>query len=147
MGFVGLCLLVGAAAGAITATSVRTWYLSLTPPPLTPPNWVFGPVWGTLYVLIGVAGWLVWRRAGATRAIRLWGWQLLLNALWTPAFFGLHRTDVGLLVLLGLLGLIVWTTRTFYRVSRPAAVLMLPYLAWAGFATYLNAGFWWLNQA
>jgi translocator protein len=144
---VGLCLLVGVADGAVTATSVRGWYLSLTPPPGTPPNWVFGPVWGALYILMGVAAWLVWRQCGASRPIRLWGWQLLLNALWTPAFFGLHSPGLGLLVILALLVLLVLTTRAFVRISRPAAWMMLPYLAWAAYAAYLNAGFWWLNVA
>ncbi len=147
VGFVGLCLLVGLAEGGVTATSLGTWYLALNRPPLTPPNWLFAPVWLTLYVLIGIAGWLVWRRAGAARPIRLWGWQLLANALWTPAFFGLHRTDLALLVIAAMLVLTIETIRLFARISRPAALLMLPYLAWTGFAAYLNAGFWWLNQA
>lgn len=147
VGFVGLCLLVGAASGGLTACSVRTWYLTLAAPPLTPPNWLFGPVWMVLYVLVGVAGWLVWRRAGGTRPVRLWGWQLLANALWTPAFFGLHRTDLGLLVIVAMLALIALTIRAFARVDRRAAWLMVPYFAWTGFAAYLNAGFWWLNLA
>jgi len=142
---VGLCLLVGAADGELAASSLGTWYLSLTPPPGTPPNWVFAPVWSTLYVMIGLAGWLVWRRAGASAPLRLWGWQLLLNALWTPAFFGLHSTAAGLGVILALLLLILLTLRAFVTVERVAAALMLPYAAWAGYAAYLTAGFWWLN--
>jgi benzodiazapine receptor len=144
---VGLCLLVGAAASAITGTSVHTWYLSLARPPGTPPNWLFGPVWGLLYVLIGVAAWLVWRRTGAGRTVRIWGWQLMANALWTPAFFGLRSPVAGLLVMAVLLPLIVLTIRSFWRVNRTAAWILVPYLAWVGYAAYLNAGFWWLNQA
>jgi benzodiazapine receptor len=142
-----LCLLVGAAASAITGTSVHTWYLSLARPPGTPPNWLFGPVWGLLYVLIGVAAWLVWRRTGAGRTVRIWGWQLMANALWTPAFFGLRSPVAGLLVMAVLLPLIVLTIRSFWRVNRGAAWILVPYLAWVGYAAYLNAGFWWLNQA
>jgi translocator protein len=145
VGFIGLCLLVGAAGGALTAAAIRTWYLTLTPPPLTPPNWLFAPVWTTLYVMIGGAGWLVWRRHGAGPAIRLWGWQLAANAVWTPAFFGLHSPGLGLAVILVLLGLIGATIRRFWRDHRLAAALMMPYCAWTVFATYLNAGFWWLN--
>jgi tryptophan-rich sensory protein len=145
VGFIGLCLLVGAAGGALTAAAIRTWYLTLTPPPLTPPNWVFGPVWTTLYVMIGGAGWLVWRRRGAGPAMRLWGWQLAANAVWTPAFFGLHSPGLGLAVILVLLGLIGLTIRAFWRVQRLAAALMMPYCAWTVFAAYLNLGFWWLN--
>jgi translocator protein len=147
VGFVGLCLLVGVADGAVTASSVRAWYLSLTPPPGTPPNWVFGPVWGVLYVLMGVAAWLVWHRSGASRPVRLWGWQLLLNALWSPAFFGLRSPLLGLAIIIPLLIVLAVTVRAFARISRLASWLMAPYLVWTAYATYLNAGFWWLNQA
>lgn len=124
---------------------MATWYLSLTSPPGTPPNWVFGPVWTALYVLIGFAGWRAWRRAGASAAVRLWGWQLFVNALWTPAFFGLHSTAAGLVVIVALWPPLVLTVRAFLNVDRIAAALMLPYAAWTGYATYLAAGFWWLN--
>ena len=146
MGFVGLCLLVGAAEAALAAGAVRGWYLSLACPPGTPPSWVFGPVWTALYVMIGVAGWLVWRRAGAGRPLRLWGWQLAANAAWTPAFFGLRSPTLAFAVSLVLLALIVLTIHAFARLCRPAAWLMLPYLAWSGYAAYLAAGFWWLNS-
>jgi tryptophan-rich sensory protein len=132
------------ADGAVTALSVRTWYLTLTPPPGTPPNWVFGPVWTVLYVMMAVAAWLVWR-VGSMRAVRVWGWQLLLNALWTPAFFGLQSTGLGLVLIVSLLVMVAVTLMIFRRVQPIAALLMVPYLAWVGYATYLNAGFWWLN--
>jgi tryptophan-rich sensory protein len=145
VGFVGLCLLVGAVGGMVTARSVGTWYLSLTRPPGTPPPWVFGPVWTTLYVMIGVAGWLVWRRTGPSGSIRLWGWQLLVNAIWTPAFFGLRSPALGLVLILGLLALVAQTIRAFARIDRHAAFLMTPYFIWSCYATWLNAGIWWLN--
>jgi len=145
VGFVGLCLLVGAADGELAASSLGTWYLSLTPPPGTPPSWVFAPVWATLYVLVGVAGWLVWRRIGAGPPLRLWGWQLLLNALWTPAFFGLRSTAAGLVVLLLLWPLVLLTMHAFRGLDRVAAALLLPYALSIGYAAYLAAGFWWLN--
>lgn len=146
VGFVGLCLLVGAADAAISSYAVRHWYLSLTRPPGTPPNWVFGPVWGVLYVLMGVAGWLVWRRVGAARPLRLWGWQLAANAAWTPFFFGLHNPPLALADMVVLLALLVFTVRSFRRVHPVAAALLLPYLLWTGYAAYLNAGFWWVNS-
>lgn len=145
VGFVGLCLLVAVSAGAVTQTSVRTWFLTLTRPAGTPPNWVFGPVWTTLYVLMGVAAWRVWRVPGTRPLLRLWGWQLLANAAWTPVFFGLHQLALGLLVILVLLALVALTIRAFRRADRPAAGMLVPYFAWVSFATYLNAGFWWLN--
>jgi tryptophan-rich sensory protein len=146
LGFVGLCLLVGAASGGLTANSLRTWYLTLTAPPLTPPRWVFGPVWAALYVAIGVAGWMVWRRSVSVRPLRLWGWQLLANALWAPAFFGLHRPDLALVMIAAILVLTGLTINAFARVSRLAAWLMVPYLVWICFTAYLNVGFCWLNR-
>lgn len=111
-----------------------------------PPDWLFAPVWSTLYVVMGVAGWLVWRRAGAARPLRLWGWQLAASALWPAAFFGLHNPPLAVAVMLVLLPLIGATAWSFRRLHRPAAWLMLPYLAWTLFAAYLNIGFWWLNR-
>ncbi len=145
VGFIGLCLLVGAAGSTLTADSVRGWYLTLTRPPGVPPNWAFPVVWTTLYVMMGTAAWLAWRRPGHRPALLLWGWQLLANALWTPAFFGLQSPPLGLLVLGALLPLIGLTIRAFLPLDRRAALLMLPYLLWSLYATYLNLGFWWLN--
>ena len=146
LGFVGLCLLVGAAGGSLTAEAVRHWYPSLTAPPLTPPSWVFAPVWTALYIDIGVAAWLVWLRPGSFAALRVWGWQLAANAAWPAAFFGLRNPALGLIVIALMLVLTAATIIAFYRRRRVAAWLMMPYLAWSLFATYLNAGFWWLNR-
>ena len=146
IGFVGLCLLVGGADAALINSAVRGWYPSLVLPPATPPDWVFPPVWAALCLTMGVAAWLVWRRAGATRPLRLWGWQLAASALWGPAFFGLHNPPLALAVILVMLALIVATMHSFVRLNRIAVWLMLPYLLWSGFAAYLNAGFWWLNS-
>ncbi|MGH7155862.1 MAG: TspO/MBR family protein [Acetobacteraceae bacterium] len=145
MGFIGLCLLVGAADSALTAGAARAWYLSLTPPPGTPPDQLFGPVWAALYIMVGIAGWMVWRRSSATRPLRLWGWQLAVTAIWAPAFFGLHRPLLGVAVLAILIVLTVLTIRSFRPIHRGAARLMVPYLLWIGYTLYLNAGFCWLN--
>ena len=146
VGFIGLGLLVGAADAAVGSGAIRHWYPSLTQPPATPPDWVFGPVWSALYITMGIAAWLVWRRCGASRPLRLWGWQLAANAAWTPFFFGLHNPALALADITVLLGLLLLTVRGFMRVHRAAAVLMLPVLIWTGYAAYLNAGFWWLNR-
>jgi translocator protein len=145
VGFVGLCLLVGVVDGELAAGSLATWYLSLTPPFGMLPSYLLAPLWSALSVLVGLAGWRVWRRTGASVPLRLWGWQLLLSALWTPAFFALHSTAAGLVVILVLWPLLVLTVRAFMRVEPVAAALMLPYGVWTGYATYLTAGFWWLN--
>jgi tryptophan-rich sensory protein len=96
--------------------------------------------------MIGVAGWMVWRRSVSVRPLRLWGWQLLANALWAPAFFGLHRPDLGLVMIAAILVLTGLTIDAFTRVSRLAAWLMVPYLVWICFTAYLNVGFCWLNR-
>ena len=130
VGFVGLCLLVAAADGSIVAGAARGWYLSLNRPPGTPPNWVFAAVWTALYAMIGLAGWLVWRRTVGTRA-----------------FFALHSPPLAFAICLVLLGLIALTLRAFLPLRPAAAWLMAPYLAWTGYVTYLTAGFWWLNPS
>jgi translocator protein len=146
IGFVGLCLLVGAADGAIIAEAQRGWYLSLVRPPGTPPNWLFGSMWSAVHIMIGVAGWLVWRRSIATRPLRLWGWLLATNVFWAPAFFAVHSPLLALAINLALLAQTVVTALAFARVQRPAAWLLAPYFIWTGYVTYLTAGFWWLNQ-
>jgi len=108
---------------------------------------LFGLAWNALYVLIGVSAWLVWRLRGPARELRLWGWQLAANALWAPAFFGLHSPAFALAVMAVLLALTLVTMVGFRRVRPAAGWLMLPYLGWCCYAGYLNAGFWWLNPA
>jgi benzodiazapine receptor len=138
---------VGVVDASQTAAGVHGWYLSLTRPPGTPPNWVFGPVWTVLYIMIGTAAWLVWRTQArlSRRQLQLWGWQLLVNAVWTPAFFGLRNPALAFCVILALLVLIGLTIRGFATIRPLAAALMLPYALWSCYAAYLNAGFLWLN--
>ncbi len=128
---------------------VREWYATIEKPTFTPPGWVFGPVWTTLYLLTGVAAFLVWQKGLRSRAVRVaLGWfvvQLVLNALWSPVFFGLHRIDLALVVVILLWAAIVVTIYRFFRVSRPAALLLVPYLLWVSFATVLNFSLWRLN--
>jgi translocator protein len=125
------------------------WYVSLVKPSWNPPNWVFAPVWSVLYILMGVAAWLVWRQAGFTGfggvALRLFIVQLALNALWSHLFFGLHRPDLAFLDIVGLWVAILAVVLMFWRVNAVAGTLMLPYLAWVGFASYLNYVIWRLN--
>ena len=151
VGFVGLSLLVLAANLAVAAGNVQGWYHSLARPPLLPPDWVFGPIWSALYVAIGVSAWMVWRRidVGAhrkRRALRIWGWQLLANAVWPAAFFGLTSTGLGLGAVAFLWASVAATIRAFWPLHRGAALLLGPYLLWVGFAAYLNLCFWWLNR-
>ena len=126
------------------------WYHAMARPPGTPPDWLFAPVWAVLYVLIGTSAWLVWREQDVAprrtfAALRVWGWQLLFNAAWTPAFFGLRSPVLGLAVIGALLLLIALTTLMFRRVCSTAATLLVPYAVWVAYATYINAGFVALN--
>lgn len=145
IGWVALCF--GAAAiGGLFGPS--EWYTQLRKPAWNPPNWLFGPVWTALYTLMAVAAWLVWRQGGfATqrRALSLFIVQLALNAAWTPLFFGLHWPGVAFAELLLLWTAISAATACFFKVSRTAGWLMLPYLAWVTFAAILNAALWRLN--
>ncbi len=153
VGFVGLPLLAGVVSGSVGSPALAAWYHGLTLPPGVPPDWAFGAVWAAIYALMGLAAWMVWRhgrrqppaRPLAARALRLWGWQLLVNAAWVPCFFGLRSPGLGLLVVLLLLGLVAATARVFVRVDRQAGRLMFPSLVWTCYAAYLNVGVWVLN--
>lgn len=150
VGFIVCCELVGIAGALLTAPAIETWYATIAKPGFTPPSWVFGPVWTLLYLLMGVAAFLVWReREERSRAVRIalgaFLVQLVLNGLWSPAFFGLQSPALGLLVIVPLLVALLVTTGLFARVSRPAAALLIPYIAWVAYATALNAAIWQLN--
>jgi benzodiazapine receptor len=141
-----LCFGVAAVGGLTTAQSVTEWYPSLVRPWWRPPNWLFGPVWTILYTAMAVAMWLVWRQAAdVRRPAALFACQLLLNAAWSPVFFGLRRLDLGLVVIVAMWLAIAVTIGAFRRESPLAALLLLPYLAWVSFATALNAWLWWMN--
>lgn len=143
-----LCLGAGYLGSLATAQSVRDWYPGLIKPPGTPPDSVFGPVWSTLFVLMAVAAWQVWTRSGfegARLAFGLFGLQLVLNIAWSFLFFGLRQPGAALVEILLLWVAILVTCLEFRSHSLAAALLLLPYLAWVGYATYLNYGIWRLN--
>jgi tryptophan-rich sensory protein len=123
------------------------WYAALDKPWWNPPSWLFGPVWSLLYALMGIAAWRVWCSAAPDRAVALrWWWaQLVLNAAWTPLFFGLRRPDLAFLEILALEALIIVTIWRSFAVDRVAAALLVPYAAWVGFASVLNLALWRLN--
>lgn len=141
--------LAGAVGNIATIPNIPTWYAILARPPMNPPNWVFGPVWSILYLLMAIAFFRILRLDPATpgraRAIGVFMLQLALNTSWSFAFFGAHSPALGLMVILPLESLIVLTIFLFRRLDRIAAGCLLPYAAWVAFATYLNIGFWMLN--
>ncbi len=144
---IGAPFLAGAIGGLFTTPNVTTWYRALARPSWTPPSWVFGPVWTTLYLLMGIAAALVWQKGKLGRgfALAIFFVQLVVNALWSVVFFGLHSPLFAMLVIIVLLVLIVWLMRLFAAQSRAAAWLLAPYLLWVLYASTLNLGIVLLN--
>jgi tryptophan-rich sensory protein len=145
--FLAAVALAAGIGGTFTARSVGTWYRELARPSWTPPSWLFGPVWTTLYVLMAVAAWRVWVVAGrrARTALALFFVQLALNAGWSAVFFGLRQPGWAFAELAVLWLAIAATTVAFARHSVLAAVLMAPYVAWTAFAGALNVAIWRMN--
>ncbi len=141
--------MAGALGSFFTFSSVNGWYTQIIKPVWTPPNWLFGPVWVTLYFLMGVALYLVWLEAGKGRDVKKAVWffyaQLFLNAIWTPIFFGLHNIFLGLVDIVLLLIFVVWTMIEFRKINKMTFYLFIPYLLWLCLATSLNAGILFLN--
>jgi len=142
LGFIVLTFLAPL-AGAFTPPGA--WYQTLNKPSWNPPPWIFGPVWTLLYLGMAVAAWLVWKRGRQGQALRLYVVQLALNAAWTPVFFGAHQLGAAFIVIVCMWIAIFLTQRAFQAVSRPAGLLLVPYLAWVSFASVLNFTLWRLN--
>lgn len=121
------------------------WYQSLEKPFFNPPSWLFGPVWTTLYVMIGVAGARIWQRAPKSAAMQLWFAQMALNLMWSPAFFGLQNPELALVVIAGMLLTIIAFMVKARPIDRISTLLFVPYLAWVSFASVLNLSIAWLN--
>lgn len=143
-----LCLGAGGLGSIATSAKIPTWYATLAKPTWNPPNWLFAPVWTTLFILMGVAAWLVWLRrdqAGSRAALWLFGVQLLLNTLWSFVFFAAESPGLALAEIAVLWLAIAATVWTFRPVSSAAAWMLTPYLAWVSFASCLNFAIWRLN--
>ena len=149
IGWIALCQAAGVLGVLTTDTGGSPWYRALEKPAFNPPAWVFAPVWTTLYTLMGIAAYLLWRKRRHSRVARIAiAWfilQLLLNAAWTPVFFGLHSLVGGLMVIIALWIAIAATIAAAWRVSRAAPWLLLPYWVWVTFATVLNGSIAWMN--
>lgn len=145
---IAICELTGILGGLATASSVKSWYVGLNKPSLNPPGWLFGPVWTTLYLLMGISLYLVWNKAGSMpikAALWIFAVQLALNLVWSILFFGMHSPLLGLIDIAILWLAIIATILAFLPISHWAAYLLLPYLAWVSFASYLNFEIWKLN--
>ena len=145
-----ICEIAGIIGSIFTYNSIPEWYnAKLNKPSFTPPSWLFGPVWVTLYFLMGVSAYLVWEKGIKKKKIRdsltVFGMQLVLNALWSILFFGLRCPLCGFIGILLLWIAIVLTILKFYKISRTAAILLLPYILWVTLAMVLNFYVWKLN--
>jgi benzodiazapine receptor len=134
-----------AGVGGLAASGSQATYRALDLPSYAPPSWLFGPVWSVLYVMIGVAGWLLWRSGGWDRVMWLWAVQLGLNLAWTPLFFAADLYTVALVEIVALAASVAVLITWSWNRSRVAAWLLVPYIAWVCFATALNAGIVVLN--
>ena len=143
------CELVGFLGTPFTISAIPTWYTTLNKPFFAPPNWIFGPVWTLLYLLMGVAFYLIWKQGWKKKKVKtaelFFLAQLTLNFIWSPIFFGLRSPLLGLIVIVVMWVLIVMTMKKFYPLSRLAFYLLVPYLLWVSFATILNAAVVVLN--
>ena len=143
-----LCQLAGFLGALFTTPTIPTWYTTLRKPFFTPPNWIFSPVWISLFILMGISLFFVWQRTDHPKfkiAFIFFFVQLILNVFWSAAFFGLRSPLLGLIDIVLLWIAILLTTQHFLKVSRMAGFLLFPYLLWVGFAALLNFSLWILN--
>lgn len=145
------CLAIGYFSGTVTRSAILDWYPTLIKPVFNPPNWIFAPVWSTLYIMMGIAAGLVWDRMDGDKevvkkALILFAMQLALNALWSYLFFGLRNPMLAGLEIIVLWLMIYETYIHFAKINKIAGYLFLPYLAWVSFAAVLNGSIWWLNK-
>ena len=144
-----LCQAAGIIGSFFTVAAIPTWYAALNKPSFNPPAWLFGPVWIGLYTLMGVAFFLTWRlgreKPGVNKALTFFAVQLILNTVWTPLFFGLKLPGLAFAEIILLWIVIVLTLVQFYKLSKTAGLLLVPYILWVSFAAVLNFSLWVLN--
>lgn len=149
---IAACIAVCYAAAAIgtvpTTKNIPTWYAGLNKPPLNPPNWIFGPVWSLLYTAMAVAVALVIisGKQGWQAAALFFAAQLIFNTAWSLVFFGMKQPFAAIFVITALWILILTCIILFWKISKPASIMMMPYILWVSFASYLNVGIYWLNK-
>jgi len=147
---IGVCLAAGFIGSIFTNTSIPTWYATLEKPSFTPPNWLFAPVWTILFILMGISAFLVWRvglsEPNVKMALIIFIIQLILNTLWSVAFFGLRSPIAGLVVIVVLWIAILLTILSSAKVSITAGILLIPYILWVSFAGILNVSIYVLNR-
>ncbi len=143
------CLSVGIIGALFTSPAIPTWYSSLNKPFFNPPSWVFGPTWTILYIMMGISLCIIWIKKSKSNtkqnALSIFFAQLILNGIWSPIFFAFQSPFLALIVITLLWATIMINIILFYKISKTAATLLMPYLLWVSFATILNFSIWWLN--
>ena len=140
---IGICLGAGVLGSLFTVSSIPTWYQTLDKPFFSPPNWVFGPVWTILYILMGISLYLVWIKKKVPSVFWI---QLILNATWSIVFFGLRNPSVAFVNIIALWIAIFLTIKSFSKINRLSSYLLYPYIAWVSFASILNFSIWMMNR-
>jgi len=144
-----VCQAAGLIGSVFTAPSIATWYAGIAKPAFNPPNWVFAPVWTTLFFLMGVSLYLIWEKGLESRdarlAVSVFGAQLVLNIIWSVLFFGLQNPFLAFLEIIALWIAILASIIVFHRISKTAAYLLVPYILWVSFAAFLNYNIWILS--
>jgi translocator protein len=142
-------LMVGYLGSIVTTSQISTWYASLSKPSWAPPNWLFGPIWTILFVLMGISLFLIWREGFNRRDVRfallIFGVQLVLNLLWSVVFFSFHSLFGSFILIMILWIAILANIIAFYVISKPAGLLLVPYIIWVSIASYLNYSIYLLN--
>ena len=143
------CQIAGFAGSVFTTPSIPTWYASINKPAFTPPNWVFAPAWTTLFLLMGISLYIIWDKGLGSRdsklAVSVFGVQLALNVIWSLLFFGLQNPFFAFVEIIMLWTAILATIMLFYKISKKAGILLVPYIFWVSFAAFLNYSVWMLN--
>lgn len=146
---IAICESAGAIGSLFTTPAIPTWFSGINKPTFSPPNWLFAPVWTILFALMGIAVYLVYREGRSKKTTRIalliFAVQLLLNILWSVLFFGMHNPGLALIEIICLWIAILFTIISFFRISKPAAILLIPYILWVSFASVLNFSIWRLN--
>ncbi len=144
-----ICLAIGGLSGFATAGSIGGWYETLNKPVFNPPNWIFGPVWSTLYIFMGISAGMIWHQGlknpAVKKALTIFAIHMLLNAAWSLLFFGAQNPVLAFIEILFLLGFILYFSKLFYQIKPITGLLQIPYILWVSFATLLNGSIVWLN--
>jgi len=146
--FILITLFAGFIGSFFTTPSIASWYAFINKPSFSPPNWLFAPVWSLLYILMGIAAFLIWQKRDNLKtkpALMFYGIQLILNTLWSIIFFGMHNPGLAFLEIIILWSFILITLIKFYKINKTSGILFIPYLIWVSFASILNFAVWMLN--